>query len=84
MKFIAEWEEKMTNIRKDGEKPARSQSAATEPIFMCRWQGCQRICRSKVGLIQHERRVHEQKDREKFVRAVREEIQGEAQPHEPL
>ena len=59
-RFLIDWEE-MRLTGKHDPKPPRAQSPEqTEKAegFTCRWEGCTRVCRSKGGLTQHERRMH--------------------------
>ena len=55
--FLREWEESMGNHTRGEEKPQRTQTRITKDLT-CRWEGCGKKCRTKTGLVQHERKMH--------------------------
>ena len=59
---LEKWESEMCRYR-GGEKPRRSQARYQGENLTCRWEGCGRICKTKGGLVQHERRVHRIQER---------------------
>ena len=63
LKYIEEWEERMAETSGNEEKPERSQATRSDDSFECRWEGCHKRCQTKGGLVQHERRVHQLKER---------------------
>ena len=52
---LTRWETDMCDHTRGHTKPTRSQARVLEDGFSCRWTGCDKICRSKAGLVQHER-----------------------------
>ena len=55
---LTRWETDMCDHTRGHTKPTRSQTRVVEDGFSCRWTFCDKICRSKAGLVQHERRMH--------------------------
>ena len=66
MRYIADWEARMAYTMRSEEKPCRSQTVKTLEEYKCRYSGCDKVCRSKTGLIQHERRIHRIKNNDNF------------------
>ena len=56
----------MAYTMRSEEKPCRSQTVKTLEEYKCRYSGCDKVCRSKTGLIQHERRIHRIKNNDNF------------------
>ena len=51
MRFIADWEEKMAFTMRTETKPERSQRRNEEEL-KCRWEGCDKVCRTKGGFFE--------------------------------
>ena len=63
MQFIENWENEMCNVNGRQEKPRRSQYTEDSRgnVYKCRWEGCERVCASKGGRTQHERKMHHER-----------------------
>ena len=55
-KFLREWEESMRKHTRGEEKAQKTQMRITKDLT-CRWEGCGKKCRTKTGLVQHERKT---------------------------
>ena len=67
-KFLREWEDSMGNHTRGEEKPQRTQTRITN--LTCRWEGCGKKCRTRTGLVQHERKMHKGKTKNTIAQNV--------------
>ena len=59
--FLKNWETQMCNWHRGTEKPARSQwnrERISDSGWPCRWDGCDKMCATKGGRTNHERKAH--------------------------
>ena len=59
---MLEWEKAMSTRKRQDPRPERAQTTRHDTL-MCSVEGCQRMCKSKSGLVQHERKAHRLTDR---------------------
>ena len=60
MEYLGVWEEQKGHMYEWGEREEaleRNEGRAQED-FRCRYESCDKVCRSKGGLVAHERRMH--------------------------
>ena len=53
----------MSLISRNDSKPVRTQrTAQDDTFFKCRWENCEKVCRTAAGRVQHERLIHRSTD----------------------
>ena len=64
MDHLEKWENSRGKTWTDGrmERNPRAEEPDEMPGFTCEFEGCEKICKSKAGLITHRRRLHERSE----------------------
>ena len=70
MKHLEEWERRGGN-KVEEERGERNVRVVEEETFICEYEGCRKICKSKAGLTIHRKRIHEKSSQKVIFTCVR-------------